>query len=96
MLHQQKIFSLFIPTELHCRDTHRWHTLKNAKMFQVKTIPTCPKRILQSYQADEKFLITFTEKIVIKTKEKEFTTSIYPFLQSDHLLDQLKGMSKNW
>ena len=65
------------------------------KMIKIKTLPRCPKRILQSYQADTKFVINFTEEIVVKTKEKEFTTSIFPFLQSDHLLDQLKGKPKN-
>ena len=42
------------------------------KMIKVKTQPRCPKRILQSYQADTKFVINFTEEIVVKTKEKEF------------------------
>ena len=64
-------------------------------MFQIKTLPRCPKRILQSYQAEENFVINFSEKIVVKTKEKEFTTSIFPFLQTDHLLDQLKGRPKS-
>ena len=64
---------------------------KIKKMFKIKTIPKCPKRILQTYQADEDLGIDVTKRFVVKTKEKSFTTSIYPFLQTDHLVDQLIG-----
>ena len=60
-------------------------------MFKIKTIPKCPKRILQSYQAEEDLGIDVTKTFEVKTKEKSFTTSIYPFLQTDHLVDQLIG-----
>ena len=60
-------------------------------MFKIKTIPKCPKRILQSYQADEELSFDATKRFEVKTKEKSFTTSIYPFLQTDYLVDQLIG-----
>ena len=64
-------------------------------MFKIKTVPTCPKRILQSFQVDEDLGIDVTGRFEVKTKDKTFSTSIYPFLQSDHLLDQLKGKPEN-
>ena len=64
---------------------------KNKNMFKIKTIPKCPKRILQSYQADEDLGIDVTKRFEVKTKEKSFTTSIFPFLQTDFLVDQLIG-----
>ena len=60
-------------------------------MFKIKTVPKCSKKILQSYQAGEDLGIDVTGRFEIKTKDKIFTTSIYPLLQSDHLYDQLKG-----
>ena len=64
-------------------------------MFKIKTVPKCPKRILQSYQAGGDLGIDVTGRFEVKTKDKTFTTSIYPFLQSDYLYDQLQGMPKN-
>ena len=64
-------------------------------MFKIKTVPKCPKRILQSYQAGDDLGIDVTGRFEVKTKDKTFSTSIYPFLQSDHLYDQLQGMPKN-
>ena len=64
-------------------------------MFKIKTVPKCPKKILQSYQAGEDLGIDVTGRFEVKTKDKLFTTSIYPFLQSEHLFDQLKGKPKN-
>ena len=61
------------------------------KMFDIKTVPSCPGKILRNYQADEISGINIAGKFVVKTREKEFTTSIYPFLQTDHLVDQLIG-----
>ena len=46
------------------------------------------------YQADQDIGIDLTGKFEVKTKDKTFTTSIYPFLQTDHLADQLKGNPK--
>ena len=68
-------------------------------MFKLKTVPKCPKRILQCYQADEDMApyhmgIGVTGKFEVKTKDKTFSTSIYPFLQTDHLVDQLIGKPK--
>ena len=60
-------------------------------MFEIKTVPSCPGQILRNYQSDEISGINITGKFVVKTREKEFTTSIYPFLQTDHLVDQLIG-----
>ena len=60
-------------------------------MFQIKTVPNCPKGILQSYQAGEKFGIDLMGTFEVKTRDKTFSTSIYPFLQTDHLVDQLIG-----
>ena len=53
------------------------------------------KRILQSYQAGENLGIDVTKTIEVKTKEKSFTTSIYPFMQTDHLYNQLLGRLKH-
>ena len=64
-------------------------------MFKIKTVPKCPKRILQSYQAGDDLGIDVTGRFEVKTKDKTFSTSIYPFLQSDYLYDQLQGMPKN-
>ena len=61
------------------------------KMFDIKTVPSCPGKILRNYQADEISGINIAGKFVVKTREKEFTTSIYPFLQTDHFVDQLIG-----
>ena len=60
-------------------------------MFEIKTTPRCPKTILQCYQADEDLGVHFTEKFEGKTRDKNFSTSVYPFLQTDHLVEQLKG-----
>ena len=65
-------------------------------MFKIKTIPKCPKRVLQSYQAEEDLGIDITKRFEVKTKEKSFTTSIYPFLQTGHLVDQLIGKPGNF
>ena len=46
------------------------------------------------YQADQDIGIDLTGKFEVKTKDKTFSTSIYPFLQTDHLADQLKGNPK--
>ena len=64
---------------------------KLEKMFAIKTVPSCPAKILQSYQADEILGIFATEKFQVKTKEKTFTTTIYPFLQTDYFVDELMG-----
>ena len=64
-------------------------------MFKIKTVPKCPKKIRQIFEADQDLKIDVNKKNYIKTKEKTFTISIYPFLQSDHLFDQLIGNSKN-
>jgi len=61
------------------------------KMFEIKTIPRCPKTILQCYQANEDLGVDFTGRFEVKTRDKTFSTSIYPFLQTDHLVDQLKA-----
>ena len=60
-------------------------------MFEIKTVPSCPDKILRNYQADEISGINITGTFLVKTRDKEFTTSIYPFLQTDHLVDQLIG-----
>ena len=54
-----------------------------------------PKRFLQSYQADEAFRLDVTGTFEVKTKDKTFTIGVYPFLRSDHLVDQLLGKSRN-
>ena len=61
------------------------------KMFKIKTVPLCPEKILQTYQADEITGINIAGKFLVKTKDKEFYTTIYPFLQTDYLVDQLTG-----
>jgi len=61
------------------------------KMFKIKTVPLCPGKILQAYQADEISEINIAGKFLVKTKDKEFSTTIYPFLQTDYLVDQLTG-----
>ena len=60
-------------------------------MFKIKTIPKCPKRFLQSYQADEALRLDVTVTFEVKTKDKTFTVGVHPLLQSDHLVDQLSG-----
>ena len=64
-------------------------------MIKIKTVPKCSKRVLQCYQAGEDIGIDMTGKFEVKTKDKTFLTSIYPFLQTDHLADQLLGRPKN-
>ena len=66
------------------------------KMFKVKTIPACPAKVLQSYQADEALEIDITGRFEVKTKDKTFTTCIYPFLQTDHLVNQLMGKATHF
>ena len=61
------------------------------KMFRIKTVPSCPGKILQTYQADEISEINIAGKFLVKTKDQEFHTTIYPFLQTDYLVDQLTG-----
>ena len=61
------------------------------KMFKIKTVPLCPGKILQAYQADEIPEINIAGKFLVKTKDKDFSTTIYPFLQTDYLVDQLTG-----
>ena len=65
-------------------------------MFKIKTVPKCAKIILQSYQAGDDLGIDVTGRFEVKTKDKTFSTSFYPFLQSDYLYDQLKGKPKNF
>ena len=60
-------------------------------MFQVKTVPKIPRKVLHSYQADEDLGIDATARFEVKTKDKTFSTSSYAFLQTDHLVDQLIG-----
>ena len=43
-------------------------------MIKIKTVPECPKRILQCYQADQDIGIDFTGKFDVKTKDKTFST----------------------
>ena len=64
------------------------------KMIKVTTIPKCPKKILQFYQAGQDLGIDVTGKFEVKTKEKTFPVTILPFLMSDHLTDQLLGKPK--
>ena len=64
-------------------------------MFEIKPVPRCPKTILQCYQADEDLGVHLTGKFEVKAKDKTFSTSIYPFLQTDHLVDQLKVKPQN-
>ena len=64
------------------------------KMFKINTVPKCPQKILQLYQAGEKMGINVAGEFEVKTKDKTFSTSIFPFLQTDHLADQLVGKPK--
>ena len=66
------------------------------QMFEIKTIPSCPAKILQSYQADEISEINIAGKFTVKTKEGSFCTTILPYLQSDHLFDQLMGKAEHF
>ena len=63
-------------------------------MFKIKTVPKCPQKILQLYQAGEKLGINVAGEFEVKTKDKTFSTSIFPFMQTDHLADQLVGKPK--
>ena len=62
--------------------------------FNIKTVPSCPAKILQGYQAGEIFQINATGIYEIKTKDKTFSVSIYPFLQTDYLVGELMGKAK--
>ena len=64
-------------------------------MFEIKTVPRCPKTILQCFQAGEDLGVDFNGKFEVKASDKTFSTSIYPFLQTDHLVDQLKVKPQN-
>jgi len=47
---------------------------------------------LHSYQAGENFGINATGIYEVKTKDNQtFSTTIYPFLQTDYLLGELMG-----
>ena len=59
---------------------------------KIKTVPLCPAKILQSYQAGEIFGINATGIYEVKTKDNQtFSTTIYPFLQTDYLVSELMG-----
>jgi len=60
-------------------------------MFEIETVPSCPTKILQNYQADEILEINIVGKFTIKTKDRTFSTSILPFMQTDHLFNQFIG-----
>ena len=64
-------------------------------MFKIQTVPKCSRKILQCYQADEDLGINFAGRFEVKTRDKTFSTSIYPFLQTDFLTDQLLGKPQN-
>ena len=72
---------------------HLSNNSNSEKMFKITTVPVvlCPGKILQTYQADEISESNITGKFLVKTKDKEFNTTIYPFLQTDYLVDQLTG-----
>ena len=59
--------------------------------FKIKTVPSCPAKILQNYQAGDIFGINATGIYEVKTKDKTFSTTIYPFLQTDYFVDELMG-----
>ena len=59
--------------------------------FNIETVPLCPAKILQSYQAGEVFGINATGIYEVKTKDKTFSVTIYPFLQTDYLVSELMG-----
>ena len=60
--------------------------------FKITTVPSCPAKILHSYQAGENFGINATGIYEVKTKDNQtFSTTIYPFLQTDYLLGELMG-----
>ena len=65
-------------------------------MFKIETVPLCPGKILRTYQADEISEINIAGKFLVKTKDREFNTTIYPFLHSDYLVDQLTGKAYDW
>ena len=60
-------------------------------MFLIKTIPKCPTKILQAYQSGDDLGLNFTGNITVVTKDKNFTSSLYPFMQSDHYVNQILG-----
>ena len=68
--------------------------MKKKNMFQIKITPKPPTKILHGYQAGEQFgLQGIGGDFEVKTKEKTFTTTIFPFLQTDHLFDQIIGLA---
>ena len=69
---------------------------QSPQMYEIKTIPLCPAKLLQSYQADEISEINIAGKFTVKTKEGSFCTTILPYLQSDHLFDQLMGKAEHF
>ena len=64
-------------------------------MFKIQTVPKCPKRIQQAYQADEDLGIDAIGRLEVKTKDKTFSISSYAFTQTDYLVGQLIGKPKN-
>ena len=65
-----------------------------SNMIPIETIPKPPTKIVHAYQAGEIFgLQSIGGDVEIKTKEKTFKTSIFPFLQTDHLFDQIIGLA---
>ena len=65
-------------------------------MFEIRTVPSCPSKLLHAYQACEIFGINATGIYEVKTKTKSFQTTIYPFLQTDFLIDELIGKAHFW
>ena len=68
---------------------------KNFNTNFIQTVPKCPKRIQQAYQADEDLGIDAIGRLEVKTKDKTFSISSYAFTQTDYLVDQLIGKPKN-
>ena len=64
-------------------------------MFKIETVPKCPKRIQQAFQADEDLGLDAIGRLEVKTKDKTFSISSFAFTPTDHLVDQLIGKPKN-
>ena len=62
--------------------------------IKIRTVPSCPSKLLHAYQACEIFGINATGIYEVKTKTKSFQTTIYPFLQTDFLIDELIGKAR--
>ena len=65
-----------------------------AEVESAKKTDFFSEKIFQLFEAEEDVGINVAGKLEVKTKDKTFLSSIFPFLHSDHLAEQLVGKPK--